>query len=1302
MDYLIVRNNITNKTANWYRIGGGGIEGNATNFIIKNSQIYNNTVGLEEYLSIFIHNDEVRIELNNVEIYNNNGGLLGGGLRVLSTHAELIFQNVNIYNNSADYGGGMFASFELNLFENVNIYNNSAIYGGGIFFAVHYGVMSNINIYGNNAEYGGGVYYHSCYGPQMMNCEIFNNTAVYGGGIKTNGSENIELQNLTIVGNTATLGGSIRIDTNSSINLSSCILWGNSDDEISIDETSTVDVNYSLISGGYPGTGNIDEYPLFSDLASWDLALTWEHDPEPDSTKSPCIDTGDPLFFDPDGTRSDMGAIPYEQSYTPLTAGDISGILLCSESPYYVYGNLTIPAGEELIIEPCVYIVFQGEYNVDVLGRLLAEGTVSNKITFYPADSEIGWQGLRFQNTSTNGQDSSKLIHCRFLNGSAKGFSGLSSGGAIYASQSSDLLIDHCYFKGNRALENGGAICLKSGSSPDIRNSTFLDNTGLRGGAIYCYDNTNSLIFDCSFSNNNADYGGAIYASSCAPEFSGSSIVNNHATKFGGAIYHSGGQFITFDETNQCSIYDNYADYAGLDFYTTADVYIPPVHDISLDTATVASMNQHFAFPFHLFNISSNHSKYTQENSDLFVNPTGSDLNSGTSAVEPLKTIKTALIKIIAEKADPKTIHLADGIYSPKTNNETFPINHRSYVTLSGESRANTRIYGENLYRLMVSYADTSNSVSGMTFTGAYKDGDGGAIVIENYSNPVFYETSFHNNYSTHDGGAIWSHEDCSPTFSYVSFINNASNNAGGALWCQSIDTIVMDSVLFSSNESLYSGGGLYVNATEESRLSRCLFNNNSLSNGGGGGAMFRGVKVTLDNVIFNANYVIGDGGGFFASYNADIEMKNCSFYGNAASVSGGGMYFYHGVDINMLNVIFKTNSSVSGGGIWGYYGSTLDIRNGLFVGNNTLYDPFSDGDGGAMNIQDVATTLSNVTLIGNVADGNGGGIRCWATSSSVNFSFQNSILWGNAPNQLHLDYNAVADVNYCDISGGWPSGTENINQPPLFYNPISGDYSLSTGSPCIDAGNPDTTGLSLPDVDLARNPRVGNNTIDMGAYEYYSRHQLDLKVILEGAYNGIDMDTILLQSDRIPLDQPFNIPPWNYYDSASVSAVPDSVIDWVLLELRHSPSYITLTKVPLFLKYNGVITNLTGAPVSFQTNIPNIYAVIYHRNHLGIMSANPLVKTGDIYSYDFTAGANQAYGTNAQKNLGSGIFGLYGGDGNADGTIDIDDKTTIWAIEAGSSGYLNGDFNMDSQTNNTDKNDIWNNNIGNTSQIPD
>ncbi|MBN3035326.1 MAG: hypothetical protein JW861_07045 [Bacteroidales bacterium] len=116
-----------------------------------------------------------------------------------------------------------------------------------------------------------------------------------------------------------------------------------------------------------------------------------------------------------------------------------------------------------------------------------------------------------------------------------------------------------------------------------------------------------------------------------------------------------------------------------------------------------------------------------------------------------------------------------------------------------------------------------------------------------------------------------------------------------------------------------------------------------------------------------------------------------------------------------------------------------------------------------------------------------------------------------------------------------------------------------------------------------------------------------------------------------------------------------------------------------------------------------DLYMVVMHRNHLPVMSSQPLTRNGDTFTWNFTTGANQAYGSvNACTELAPGIWGLTGGDGNADGQVQNGDKNDARAAEAGSTGYMKGDFNMDSDVNNGDKNDLLLPNFGLGSQVPD
>lgn len=125
--------------------------------------------------------------------------------------------------------------------------------------------------------------------------------------------------------------------------------------------------------------------------------------------------------------------------------------------------------------------------------------------------------------------------------------------------------------------------------------------------------------------------------------------------------------------------------------------------------------------------------------------------------------------------------------------------------------------------------------------------------------------------------------------------------------------------------------------------------------------------------------------------------------------------------------------------------------------------------------------------------------------------------------------------------------------------------------------------------------------------------------------------------------------------------------------------------------------------PLYLMSRLANsLFAVVWHRNHLGVISANPLTGLSDIYTYNFSNGEGKALnGLLGHKLIDTGVWGMMAGDANGSGEVNGDDLL-IWENEAGQADYRSGDFNMNSEVNNPDKNGFWLSNSGATCQVPE
>ena len=215
----------------------------------------------------------------------------------------------------------------------------------------------------------------------------------------------------------------------------------------------------------------------------------------------------------------------------------------------YVTENIVVAPGESLTIPAGTVVLFTAHFNIEVQGRVIAQGTEEKPIYFTVADTtgfsnftgERGsWGGITFNNTAQE-SDSSLFTHCNFSYTKALGDTVSKFGGVFNIRNFSKIRIQHCTFNHNFAWHSGGAIY---GEHADIliKNSTFVHNSCGQvdppygyGGAV-CFIHSAPDILNCSFvSNSSTGFGGAAVFEESDVYLGANLFLNNHSG-FGGAI----------------------------------------------------------------------------------------------------------------------------------------------------------------------------------------------------------------------------------------------------------------------------------------------------------------------------------------------------------------------------------------------------------------------------------------------------------------------------------------------------------------------------------------------------------------------------------------------------------------------------------------------------------------------------------------------------------------------------------------------------------------------------------------------
>ncbi len=205
----------------------------------------------------------------------------------------------------------------------------------------------------------------------------------------------------------------------------------------------------------------------------------------------------------------------------------------------------------------------------------------------------------------------------------------------------------------------------------------------------------------------------------------------------------------------------------------------------------------------------------------------------------------------------------------------------------------------------------------------------------------------------------------------------------------------------------------------------------------------------------------------------------------------------------------------------------------------------------------------------------------------------------------------------------------------------------------------------------------------------------------MEGAYNAnsIQMTSLLALRGLLPVAQPYNMPPWNYAGSETVTNMPAQTVDWVKVSLRTTPAKSSeVLATAAILQEDGclVFPDEDFFPESLGTAF---YVVVEHRNHIGVMSPTAINVAQGAISYDFRSGDSYSNGGQGQKQLSAGVWAMFAGDGDQLQDLngyDINGTDNVnWLPQNGGFNiYAAGDYNLDGEVSGADK-ILWSANNG-------
>jgi len=372
--------------------------------------------------------------------------------------------------------------------------------------------------------------------------------------------------------------------------------------------------------------------------------------------------------------------------------------------------------------------------------------------------------------------------------------------------------------------------------------------------------------------------------------------------------------------------------------------------------------------------------------------------------------------------------------------------------------------------------------ITNSTLSGNLANGGGG---IHNGGTTTIIGSTISDNTAT-SGGGIYNGIRGNLAVNDTTIAGNAANGGrGGGLFNTWAAEITGSTIL--DNTAMY-GGGIFSNQGGQDQIlevnSSTISENSAKS---GGGIFTEGIANIINSTLSN-NTATEEGGGIFNRQETNVASSTVS--GNS-SRQGGGIFNDGLLDVTRSTISGNRVRLGNGGGI--YNNERANITNSTISGNTAAF-----GSGGGI-LNDGLATIAYSTITKNSVTGEGGGIlnedlvtlvnslvaENAAVSSGVDVFSPNN----NISSTFSLIGNGSGQRGIADGIDGNQVGTSD-NPIDLLLGPLASNggptqtHALLLGSPAINAGDPQASGI--PEFDQRGNPftRISDSRIDIGAYE--------------------------------------------------------------------------------------------------------------------------------------------------------------------------------------------------------------------------